>query len=263
MLMDQLVRCLGCSLNYLNPRVKHEIILQSYSDAVDPMFIEQNEQRVKTFTRTLKSLMARHHIKVDETKTVLDIGCAGGAFPKAASDLGFSAVGVEPSRWLSNEARKRYALDIRTGVLEDQDFTAQSFDMVTMWDVIEHLIDPGGIVDKIHHLLHADGTLVINYPDQASLAQKLMGKKWPFYLSVHLTYFTPTTITKFLNQHGFAVVEIRPFWQTLQLGYVLQRASAYFKIFGAAKKAIESIGLGSQPFHYQLGQTLVVARKSP
>ena len=62
--------------------------------------------------------------------------------------------------------------------------------MVTLWDVLEHLASPNNELHTIHELLEDDGILVINVPDISSLPAKIMRWKWPFYLSVHLTYFT-------------------------------------------------------------------------
>ena len=105
-LMDQLVQCRSCSLVYLNPRIGQEIILSGYKNAVDPTFTGQNAQRIKTFKRSLSYILSRFEIKANLQTRVLDVGCAGGAFPKAASDLGFSVTGVEPSSWLAEQKKK-------------------------------------------------------------------------------------------------------------------------------------------------------------
>ena len=261
MLFDQMVRCDECSLVYLNPRIKKEFIIESYSRAVDPTFIKQNPYRIKTFKRTLQSIVSRYSLDPVGCKSILDIGCAGGAFPKAASEIGFKVTGIEPSRWLSEQARNLYGLDIRTGILEEQHFAPQSFDVITIWDVIEHLTDPGYVLNEIHNLLANDGILVVNYPDYTSLARRLLGYKWPFFLSVHLIYFTPETITGLLNKHRFEVIEMHPYWQTLELGYALQRARNILSYFAPVEKLVHLIKLSDLPFTYNMGQSLIVARK--
>ncbi|MBF0380281.1 MAG: class I SAM-dependent methyltransferase [Magnetococcales bacterium] len=260
-LLDSLASCKKCGLIRINPRVKREVIVASYVNAVDPVFIEQNPQRIATFYKTLKDLTAKMGITPAQEKRVLDIGCAGGAFPKAANDLGFSVVGVEPSHWLAQQARSMYELDIRQGVVEEQNFSKESFDIITLWDVIEHLTNPGAVIDHINSLLKKDGILVVNYPDHDSWARRIFASKWPFFLSVHLFYFTPRTITSFLGKHGFEVVEISPYWQTLQLGYVLQRAAQYFRLFGWVGSLVQKLGIANRPITYNMGQTLVVAKK--
>jgi len=260
-LFDAIVQCDECRLVYLNPRVRKDLIIESYSSAIDPTFVAQNEERVATFKRSLEWLGKRHGITPQTAKRVLDVGCAGGAFPKAAHDLGFDVVGVEPSTWLAEQGRSFYGLDIRSGLLQDQDFPDQSFDLISLWDVIEHLPDAHAVVRDIHRLLRPGGYLIVNSPDYGSLARKLLGPKWPMLLSVHLIYFTQETITDFLRRDNFEVVEFRPFWQTLQLGYVFKRASAYFGVFQLAQKLTEAMHLHRIPLTYNIGQSFVLARR--
>lgn len=261
MLFDALVQCDDCALVYLNPRIRKDLIIESYSNATDPTFIAQNEERIATFKKSLLRLRERHGITPQTARRVLDVGCAGGAFPKAAHDLGFDAIGVEPSKWLAEQGRKLYGLDLRSGLLQEQDFPDQSFDLICLWDVIEHLPDAHDVVRHIHRLLRPGGYFVVNCPDYGSLARKVLGDKWPMLLSVHLIYFTKATITDFLRRDSFEVVEFRPFWQTLQLGYVLKRAGAYFSVFGVLQKAAETLRLHRVPITYNIGQSFVLARR--
>ena len=247
-LMDQLVACKECGLAYLSPRVRSDIILKSYSDAVDPTFVKQNPFRISTFGRNLGDLSRRQKITPGPARKILDIGCASGAFLKAASDLGFSTVGVEPSRWMCEFGKKEYGLDLRQGTLEDHRFQDGEFDMVTLWDVIEHLVDPKKTLAEAERVLKEDGLLIVNYPDFGSFASRILGRKWPFLLSVHLIYFTPATIRRLLSKCGFEVVELRPYWQTLELGYVMQRAIPYFAFFRWMEKIVNALGMGKVPF---------------
>ena len=259
-LMDQLAECRACGLVHLNPRVAEEVIIEGYSSAVDPTFVAQDVHRIRTFRRAFEGLIKRHPIPA--SGTVLDVGCAGGAFPKAVSDSGYSVVGVEPSKWLAEHGRNQYGLDIRQGILSDQDFGDQTFDLVTLWDVIEHLTDPDQVIGDIRDLLNPGGLLVVNYPDYGGLVARAMGRRWPFLLSVHLLYFTRRTIRAFLEARGFEVLEIRPFFQTLQLGYVLERGEPYAPpLVRPIRAIVGAIGLGRVPFTYNMAQSFLVARK--
>ena len=260
-LLDQMVSCTSCSLVYLNPRVNSAIILESYSTSVDPTFVKQNKMRVRTFDRALRRLIEQFGIVIGKRKRILDIGCAGGAFLKAARDLGFSVVGVEPSSWLCEYGKNEYGLDLRSGVLSEQDFDSASFDIIALWDVIEHLPQPQEVLANIRTLLKDDGLLIINYPNYDSWAARLLGSKWPFLLSVHLFYYTPKTISKQLEQCGFRIIQTKPYWQVLELGYILRRASQYFKFFGVFETIVELVGLSTLSTMYNMGQTQVIAKK--
>jgi 2-polyprenyl-3-methyl-5-hydroxy-6-metoxy-1,4-benzoquinol methylase len=259
-LFEQVVQCRRCGLVYLSPRLKSGLIIDAYADGEDQSFIAQDEMRVRTFTKALRALAARYQLPLSKKTKVLDIGCAGGAFLRAAKQLNLSAIGIEPNRWLSEYARTKHQLDVRPGVLADYTFDDNSFDLITLWDVIEHVPDPTAELKEIHRILKPDGLLVVNYPDYSSFPARVLGKKWPFWLSVHLTYYRPTTIRHHLTNCGFRTLKITPHWQTLELGYVLKRVTPYFGLAGSIKGLIETLGLGKAPLNYWIGQTKVIAR---
>lgn len=261
-LLDQLSRCVGCGLLYLNPRVNAKLIMEGYESAIDPTFFQQNELRVRTFTRYWSNIDRRFRLKERHKLSILDVGCAGGAFIKAAANLGFQPIGIELSRWLTQHGKEEYGLDIRPGTLEEQNFQPESFDIITLWDVIEHLTDPYSVIARASLLLRKGGILVINYPNYNSVARRILGVKWPFFLNVHLIYFTPSTIANFLTTHGFRPLLTKPFFQTLELGYVLERAAACFSVFGMACAAAGVLRLNHWPITYNMGQRLLVAEKT-
>ncbi len=258
-LFEQVVRCDSCGLVYLNPRPKDEIILASYRDVQDTSFIKQNEERIKTFKVAFSKVIG--DFKLPSGSRVLDIGCAGGAFLKAAKDLGMSPVGIEPSKYLTEFSKSTYRVEVLNGLLEEQSLPEQSFDVITLWDVIEHLLNPEQTFKIVSRLIKPNGILVINYPNFKSRLARLMGDKWPFWLSVHVTYFEPRTLEAFLNKFGFQIQDQRRHWQILQLGYLLERAGAYFKVFGYLSKVTYTLGLSRIPLFYYMGQHRVVAKK--
>jgi SAM-dependent methyltransferase len=192
---------------------------------------------------------------------ILDVGCAGGAFLVAARDLGFDALGVEPSRWMADFGRRTYGVDIRDGLLLPGMFPEQSFDIITLWDVIEHIPQPNEILDLIRSLLRPSGLLLVNYPDIGSVAARGLGARWPFWLSVHLLYYTRQTMAAQLQRTGFSPLHYESCWQTLPLGYVARRATPYFRPAGALLRALQFLRLDQVAFTYNMGQTLVVSRR--
>jgi SAM-dependent methyltransferase len=261
-LMDQLVCCRGCALVYVNPRIDDRLLVECYESAVDPVFIEQNPERIRTFSKLLKKVLPRVCYQPPLGARLLDVGCAGGAFLVAARNYGFSVTGVEPSRWLAEFGRTQYGLDIQPGILSPGMFPDESFDVITLWDVIEHVTRPGELLGSIHGLLKRDGLLLVNYPDFGSWMARILGQRWPFLLSVHLLYYTRATIALQLQRAGFEVVRTQPHFQSLKLGYVLKRMGPYISMSRPIRSIVEAVGLGNVPVTYNMGQMLVVARKS-
>ena len=188
-------------------------------------------------------------------------GCAGGAFLEAAKTLGLDVEGIEPSRYLSEHARNTYGVKVHQGTLEGVNLPENSYDLVTLWDVIEHLTQPIDTLKQCHRIIKKDGHIVINYPDYTSWPARILKWKWPFWLSVHLTYFDPKTVKELLSQSGFKTVHTSKHYQTLELAYILERASAYFGFFKFFQKLAIKLKLGSIPIKYYLGQIQVIAEK--
>jgi SAM-dependent methyltransferase len=259
-LLDRVVECRDCGMVYITPRLDAGMIQEGYETVEDPVFVEQNPQRIRTFSRNIRSILRETGLDA-KGRRLLDIGCAGGAFLVAARDAGFLAQGIEPSRWLSEFGRRQYQLDIRQGIVTPDMFPAGTFDVVTLWDVIEHVPEPQSVLETVHALLKPQGYLWVNYPDAGSAAAKLAGWRWPFWLSVHLHYYKRHTMRRQLEQAGFEISYMHPHWQQLQLGYVLRRGAALVPPLKLAERMVVSIGLGGIPFTYNMGQTLVIARR--
>ena len=259
-LQDQMVRCASCGLHYVRPRLKWELILEGYRGGTDLNFVSQIAFRERTFRRGLDRLEAMAR---PAGKRVLDVGAAGGSFLAAARERGFEPHGCEPSRWMCQFAREHYGLDLFPGTLFDMPLKPGTADLLTLWDVIEHTPDPQAVLRRAHELLTPSGVLAMSYPDYGSLAARLLGSRWPFLLTVHLYYFTPATMSALLRRTGFEPLGYKPHLQTLELGYVAQRAAPYLgPLAGAVTGPLRVLGLQRLPFQYWVGQTMVVARKA-
>lgn len=255
-LVDQLVRCNRCGLQYLTPRLKSDVVITGYSEGTDEAFISQNKGREITFAKSL-DLIER---LVPEKGRILDIGTAGGAFLGVAKRRGWEVAGCEPNRWMAEWGSEHYGIDIQAGTIFDMDLPDAHFDVVTLWDVLEHTPDPKKVLEECRRIMKPGGLLIVNYPDIEALVARLMGRKWVFLLSVHLYYFTPDTIRQMLEKTGFGVGRFKMHWQSLELGYILFRMEPYLS--GLARlgaKIAKALKLEHLQIPYWMGQTLVLA----
>ena len=258
-LMDRVVECRGCGMVYLDPRPAAGVIQAGYEEVDDPRFTEQNPERIRTFARSIGSILKRTGLD-PRGKRLLDVGCAGGACLVAARELGFEAEGIEPSRCLSAHARSQYGLNVRQGILKPGIYPENSFDAISLWDVLEHVPEPHELLATIGSLLKPDGYLWLSYPNIGSVAARLMGWRWPFWLSVHLHYYRPDSLRRQLERAGFAPLYARPYWPQLRLEYLIERAGALVPALRPLEKKAKALGLGKVALTYNMGQTLVVCR---
>ena len=259
LLLDQLVQCQRCGFKYVNPRIKSDLILKGYSEGTDENFISQAKFREITFDKSLKYI--EKCTKGNQGK-IYDIGTAGGSFLQAAKKRGWEVYGTEPNEWLCNWCKKNYGVDLHQGDLFSNQFDSGFFDVVTLWDVLEHVPDPTKNLSEIRRILKSNGLLIVNYPDVGSWISKLMGRRWIFLLSVHLFYFDRRTIAKMLNKVGFDVIKIKPHFQTLSLGYLFFRMKSYSQLLhNLGMPIIKVLKLNNLQIPYWLGQTLVIAKK--
>lgn len=257
LLTQPLVRCRRCSLLFVNPRVAAEAMLDGYAEGADPEYVSQIASRVRTFARTLAEIDRLSPRK----GRLLDIGTAAGAFLKAAADDGWEAVGLEPNAWLAAWGREHFGVDIRVGSIDAVPLAPATFDVVTLWDVIEHTPDPMHVLRTTRSLLTPRGLLVVNYPDIGSWIARAMGRRWPFLSSVHLYYFTRRTMREALRRAGFEPIVLRPHIQRLQLGYIAARGSVVSPALSRlAVRGAALARLDRRDVPYWIGQTFVAAR---
>src|SRR5690349_22293158 len=104
---------------------------------------------------------------------LLDVGCSAGFFLKVARDRGFDVHGLEIPADTAALARERYDVDVQVGTLDDAHFEPGSFDVVTMWDVIEHVRDPVGAMSTVARLLKPGGIAALMTPNVEGLFPRL------------------------------------------------------------------------------------------
>lgn len=253
---QRLVKCQNCEMIYESPRYDASTIVQGYMSSQESGHDSQYPMRVKSFYSALKKI--ENQIPGNGAK-VLDIGTAGGAFLEAANQFGYDAYGMEPSADLVARGQAR-GLKIEQGTIERHQFLPGSFDMVCLWDVIEHLPDPKFALSEVRKLLKPNGILLINYPDIGTWQAKLAGKRFWWILSVHLHHFTRRTIFDICARTGFHAFHFQRYWQVLEFGY-LERMAVHYKIpFTKFITDWTPMFIQKIPLPYYASQTTALAR---
>ena len=221
------VKCQHCGLVYINPRLNGPDVIEDYTEVVDELYVQEREGRVLTFRRHLRPL--ERIVGPPNGKRLLDVGCHIGVFVDVAQQGGWNAWGVEPSRWAAEQAQAQ-DLQVVNGTLASSGFDDASFDVITMWDVIEHVPDPKGDLQQAYRLLKPGGSVVIHTIDIDSPLARIMGHRWPWLMEMHLYYFTPRTLRRMLEEIGFEVIHSSPQGRYLRLGYLISRLQPYSRL---------------------------------
>jgi SAM-dependent methyltransferase len=135
---------------------------------------------------------------------VLDVGAAYGFFVAAARAEGFDAIGLDPVPPCGAFAARELGVEIRTGRIESAALAPGSFDVITLFDVIEHLAAPAAALRRIRTLLAPGGMVVIETGDLGGLLARTVGSRWYYYdPPQHLTYFSLDSLAHVLQANGF------------------------------------------------------------
>jgi 2-polyprenyl-3-methyl-5-hydroxy-6-metoxy-1,4-benzoquinol methylase len=196
---------------------------------------------------------------------MLDIGAATGFFLDIARRRGWKPYGVEASGYAAGIARSK-GLDVTTGVLEECSFDADSFDVITAWDVIEHLNSPRNTTQKMNHLLKRGGLLAINTPDAGSALAGFLGTKWHLVAPPeHLNLFHRKSLRRLLEENGFEIVMEDRIGKTFTVQYVFQTLFHWqkLKIWEAAANGLQHRSVGRWGIPINLRDNMfLIARKT-
>jgi SAM-dependent methyltransferase len=251
----RVLRCLECGTGVVSPRaadLESIYAARSYWCSGSPRTLGYGDYRaaeplyVKTFRRRLSYALRGR----PAGGKALDVGCAAGFCMQALRELGFDAHGVEVSETIARHAIERLGFDtVHIGTLEGAPFADRTFDLITIWDVIEHVADPGALLARVRALLKCDGLLVLETQNIDSPFARALGRRWHHYKHAeHIYHFTPASLRRLLESTGFAVQAMTPRHggKYVSGDFVAERAARIHPALSALLaplRRLESVGL--------------------
>lgn len=207
-------------------------IFQAQTPSVDAMNQYADDEyssgayRKYANSRDLKVATARPRLAAIKQRAkggrLLDVGCATGFFMEAAAAEGFDVHGVEFSSVAIGLARP----DIRARIVRGdvnalRSRESEPFDVVTAFDIIEHLQNPAGFLRDIREILRPGGLLAISSPDTGHALRYLMGSRWPMLQPMqHTVLFSRRGIAAVLENCGFEDVRVESAHKVLTMDYL-------------------------------------------
>jgi SAM-dependent methyltransferase len=242
--VGRILRCQSCHFAFRQTRPSDEQLTQLYEQLDIRLYESESEGRTRSARRQLP-IVQRF---VTPPGSVLDIGCASGLFLRCAMDAGWEVEGMEPCEALAQKARETLGpkARIHCTTLQAAQLPTTSFDVVTLWDVLEHVPEPTTFLRLAGSLLKSGGYLFANVPDLDSIQARVLKSRWPLLLPEHLNYFNSTSLQMCGKKSGLQWVQSCQRSATFSLGYVLYRLQQH-RIPGTplVHRLVNSLGLGN------------------
>ena len=214
----RIVQCRRCNLVFISPRPSPEEMGKYYPETYSWKESFGGESLLTGWVRKAERVYRYHLLRHEvssvievtgkNTGKVLDVGCGTGDRLNVFQSHGFQSCGVETAD-SADYAAKVLKLDVRKGDLFAARFPDQSFDVVTLYHVLEHTHAPLGVCREIRRILKKDGRLVIQVPNMESWQYRVFGPRWAgFDIPRHLYTFGKRTIVQLLETAGFQVTKV-------------------------------------------------------
>ena len=220
--LSDIVRCTACGHGQLERLPSVAVLREAYAEAASEDYVEEEAGQRET-ARRLLARIERHAPR----GRLLDLGCWVGFLLSEAASRGWHAVGVEPSEWASAYARDRLGLDVRTEELLEAELPHRSFEAVVMADVLEHIPDPAGALDRVATLLAPAGVLCLVLPDAGSRVARRMGARWWSVIPTHVHYFTRHSLATLLDRRGYRTLYVGTAPKAFSVRYYAARIGGY------------------------------------
>jgi|YelNatPaOPRAMG01_1025707.scaffolds.fasta_scaffold26679_1 2-polyprenyl-3-methyl-5-hydroxy-6-metoxy-1,4-benzoquinol methylase len=219
----EIVQCKDCSFVFVKNEIPKEELVNLYTKTYfhNPAWYRLDKNRYlgyddyigdKANIRNKFEKVIKVIKRYTDNGPLLDIGCGPGLFLELAKERGFTPVkGIDISPYAVDYCINTLKLNVQNGDLLDFKFGSRTFNLITMFDVIEHVQNPKEELTEINRILKDNGILAIITPDIDALAVKLVKSKWEEIQRVpeHLVFFSKKTITYILRQTGFEILSTK------------------------------------------------------
>ena len=220
--------CLSCGLLYTMPRPNKEKIGEYYKSEEYYSHKENKKGFIPRLYESVKKVNLKHKYNLAtqglNVGKMLDIGCGVGDFLHTAEAHGWKCTGVEPSENAKAIAKTKTKADIINS--EDMEkIPDASFDLITMWHVLEHVDDLKWQIEQLHRLIKTKGRIVIAVPNYKSYDGQYYKELWAAYdVPRHLSHFNKNVLTKiFKSKHLELVRTDKLIWDAYYISYMSEQ----------------------------------------
>jgi SAM-dependent methyltransferase len=217
--------CRGCGFRFSSPAVNPNLAnaITDY-EAAYLGYLAPDPSDAANFA-SLRHWMER--FRPLQGSRVLDVGAGSGKLVREFLSCGAAAEGLEPSRALFDHFLAGDAAFTCEMIDSFRESRVRRFDVITAFDVIEHVAEPMPFLADVSSLLEPGGFFFVSTPDVGSVMAKTFGRQWHFYSSYHLSYFSPRTLSAAAARHGLTLLDVSHRGKRRSLGYVFRYAAEF------------------------------------
>jgi len=253
----RIVRCDQCGLLRSDP-IAHAGGLASLYAESEFTYGEETANLKRTYGRYLRKLRNYQ----SRPAALLEIGCGNGFFLEEALDQGYTEIsGVEPSRRAAAAASDHVKEKIQVGFFREGLFAPETFDVVCLFQVIDHLADPVEVLSQARALLRPGGLLLAFQHNAAAVSARLLGERSPIIDIEHTYLYSPATLSRLCEKAGFTPLDTGVSWNRYSLGYLAHLIPVGTPLKRGMTGLLNAVGMGRLSLWAPLGNFFLVARR--
>lgn len=167
------------------------------------------DRNLRAHTRRLKKVQKYAAPSPPETR-LLDVGCSIGLFLKCAEEQGYVVTGVDPAANAAQTAVES-GLDVKAGFLQELDLPESCYDIITLFEVIEHVADPIELLKECHRILKRGGFLFITTGNADGWTANFLKENWDYFdiKLGHVSFFNPASLYELAKRSGFRIIKLK------------------------------------------------------
>ncbi len=232
-------RCGECGMIYVAPVLKEERLHSHYLGEDSYTKVLMNAVQMEMDRRKFNYGLELIESFVPKKGRLLDVGCGPGVFLEVARERGWRVEGLEFNAWCVERVRG-LGIPVFDSPLEQAELSPGAYQCVTLWTVLEHIVEPRTFLQSIRRFLAPDGVLLVLVPNVDSLAVRILHEKAvTFAGDSHVNHFSPATLGRLLESSGFAVTDC----ETLltEVGTINNYLSFEDPYFGDAQRVLDVV----------------------